>query len=175
MSLDEDFCFPFPRASLQAAETTLIAQQVWLLGTREVKRAIKRQHKPNARTASLVFTCQALRKYRYLLLGKRRALAKNRLLKEYAHLMASKLTTRALAMLSLLAWHFDSKMVPLPQRLLLFFADPDKQFDTVCRSIFLSYTKMYGPDMLANFEGRLRKLLGLLERHVIKGDAVLYT
>ncbi|KAJ5365316.1 hypothetical protein N7517_008202 [Penicillium concentricum] len=163
MSLDEDFCFPFPRISLRAAETTLIVQQVWLLGTRDVKRAIKRQHKPNARTASLVSTCQALRKYRYWPLRKRKALAKNNILKNYAQRMAGKLTCDDLAMLSLLAWHFDSKMVPLPRRLLIFFADPYKQFDTVCRSIHLSYTKMYGPDTLANFEGRLRKLLGLLE------------
>ncbi|KAJ5704412.1 hypothetical protein N7536_000101 [Penicillium majusculum] len=175
MSLDEDFCFPFPRISLRAAETTLIVQQVWFLGTREVKRAIKPQHKPNARTASLVSTCQALRKYRYWPWGKRRTLVKNNILRNYAHRVARKLTARDLAMLSLLAWHFDSKMVPLPRRLLIFFADPYKQFDTVCRSIYRSYTKIYVPDTLANFEGSLRKLLGLLERDVIRGDAVLYT
>ncbi|KAJ5971751.1 uncharacterized protein N7479_001669 [Penicillium vulpinum] len=61
MSSDKDFC---------VRQSTL----VWLLGTREVKRAIKRQHKPNARTASLVVTCQALRKYRYLLLGETQSL-----------------------------------------------------------------------------------------------------
>ena len=167
--------FPLPRNSLRAAEMTLIVQQVWLLGTREVKRAIHRQHKPNARTVSLVSTCQALRKDRYWPWGKRRALAKNDILKTYAQRMVSKLTARALAMLSLLALHFDSKMVPLPRRLLIFFANPYKQFNTVCRSIHLSYTKMYGPITLANFEGSLRKLLGLLEWHVIRGDAVLYT
>lgn len=88
--------------------------------------------------------------------------------------MAGKLTIRDLALLSLLAWHFDSKMVPLSWGLLHFFADPHKQFDTVCQSIHLSYTTMCGPDTLVNFKESLRKLLGLLEWHVIRGDAVLY-
>jgi hypothetical protein len=166
--------FPLPRASLRAAETTLIVQQVWFLGTKDLNRAIKRQHKLGDRTTFLISTCQALRKYRYLPWGKRRALAKNRMLNKYAQRMAGKLTVRDLAMLSLLAWHFDSKMVPLPWGLLQFFADPHKQFDALCQSIHLSYTKTCGPDTLANFKEKLGKLLGFLQWHVIRGDAVLY-
>ncbi|CAG7951093.1 unnamed protein product [Penicillium salamii] len=153
MLLDEDFCF---------------------LGTKNLNRAIKRQHKLDERTKSLISTSQALRKYRYLPWGTRRALAKNRLLKKYAQLMAGKLTTRDLVLLSLLAGHFDSKLMPLSWGLLKFISDPHKQFDTVCRIIHLSYTTMCGPDRLANFMETLRKLLGLLEWHVIRGDAVLY-
>ncbi|CAG8019053.1 unnamed protein product [Penicillium nalgiovense] len=172
MSPVEDFYFPFPRTSFRAAETTLIVQQVWFLGSKYLKRAIKRQHKLNDRTTSLISSCQALRKYRYLPWGKRRALAKNRLLRNCAHRMAGELADCDLALLSLLAWHFSSKMVPLPHGLLQFFANFDEQFDTVCQSIYLSYTKMCEPDTLANFKERLR---GLLERHVIIGDGVLYT
>ncbi|CAG7935364.1 unnamed protein product [Penicillium nalgiovense] len=70
--------FPIPIAGLRnSATTTLIAQQVWLLGTREIKRATKREYKLNAKTASLVSACQALRKYHHLSWVKRRALAKN--------------------------------------------------------------------------------------------------
>lgn len=167
--------FLIPKAGLQnSAATTLIAQQVWHLGTKEVKRAIRRYHKPNARTASLVSTCQALRKYRYRSWVKRRALAKNSLLNKYAHCMARKLTDRALVMLSLLAWHFDSRMVPLSRGLIQFFAKPDDQFESICASIHLSYTKMYGSLSLADFKEKLSHLLGFLEWHVIKGDAVLY-
>ncbi|KAJ6126022.1 hypothetical protein N7471_010515 [Penicillium samsonianum] len=175
MSLDEDFYFPFPRTSFRAAETTLIVQQVWFLGSKYLKRAIKRQHEPNDRTTFLTSSCQALRKYPYLPWGKRRALAKNRRLRNYAHRMAGELAVRDLAMLSLLAWHFSSKMVPLPRSLIQFFADPDEQFDTVCQSIHLSYTKMCEPDTLASFKERLRGLLGQLEWHVILGDGILYT
>ncbi|CAG7938513.1 unnamed protein product [Penicillium salamii] len=167
--------FPIPMAGLRnSATTTLIAQQVWLLGTREIKRATKRQHKLNSKTASLVSACQALRKYHYRSWVKRRALAKNNILKNYAHSMASNLTTCALAMLSLLAWHFDSRMIPLSRGLIQFFAKPYDEIDSICASIHLSYTKMFGSLSLAEFKEKLSGLLGLLEYHVIKGNAVLY-
>ncbi|OQD68572.1 hypothetical protein PENANT_c305G11549, partial [Penicillium antarcticum] len=167
--------FPIPKAGLQnSASTTLIAQQVWHLGTREARQAIKRQPKLNARTASLVSTCQALRKYQYRSWAKRRALAKNSILNEYAHWMTSNLKDRSLVMLSLLAWHFDSRPVPLPRGLIEFFAKPDDQFDSVCASVYLSYTNMYESPSLADFKEKLSHLLGFLEWHVIKGAAVLY-
>jgi hypothetical protein len=77
--------------------------------------------------------------------------------------MTGKLTVRHLAMLSLLAWHFDSSMVPLPRGLLQIFMKLNKQFDTVCKSIHLSYIIMGGPDSLVNFNERFSKQLGLLE------------
>ncbi|CAG8171566.1 unnamed protein product [Penicillium olsonii] len=167
--------FPIPKAGLRdGATATLIGQQVWLLGTREVKRAVKRQHKLNAETASLVSTCQALIKYDYRSWAKRRALARNNILKNYAHSMASKLTTCALTMLSLLAWHFNSRIFPLSRGLLQFFAKPYVDFDSICAPIHLSYTKIYGSLSLTEFKEKLSGLLGFLEYHMIKGDAVLY-
>ncbi|KAJ5926385.1 hypothetical protein N7516_008158, partial [Penicillium verrucosum] len=144
------------------------------LGTPDLKDAIEQYHNLDPRIILLVLAYQRLRKNRYrkgrktvpktrlkylpFLPRKYRALAKNNILRNYTYRI-----------------HFDSKIVPLPRRLLIFFADPYKQFDIIYRSIYRSYTKIYIPDTLVNFEGSLRKLLGLLERDVIRGDVVLFT
>jgi hypothetical protein len=97
--------------------------------------------------------------------------------------MASKLTARDLAMLSLLAWHFDSKTLEVCQRIrYIHFRVAAVNRSAHCVKLLVGvgeeYKKppgeMYVPDTLANFEGSLRKLLGLLERDVIRGDAVLF-
>ncbi|CAG8062696.1 unnamed protein product [Penicillium salamii] len=160
--------FPIPIAGLRNSATVVVQRHKRDQTSNEAAAQAQFEN------ASLVSACQALRKYHCRSWVKRRALAKNNILKNYAHCMASKLTTCALAMLSLLAWHFDSGMITLSRDLIQFFAKPYDEFDSICASIHLSYTKMYGSLSLAEFKEKLSGLFGFLECRMMKGDAVLY-
>jgi hypothetical protein len=156
-----------------SAQTSLMAMQIWWLGTPDLAKAITRQHKLDPEIASLVKACQRLRKNEYR--KGRSLLAQNDILKRHVQAMVEDLTDFSLNVFALLTWHFNADLrAPLPRQLLRFFDDPEKTLDDVCIGIHLTYTTMAKSESAKSFKRKFIKLLGHVEYHVVKGKWVLY-
>ncbi|CAG7934183.1 unnamed protein product [Penicillium olsonii] len=163
-----------PEAVLKIpAQTSLMALQIWWLGTLDPASASGRQHRPDPGIESLVMDCQTLRKNGYR--KGRESLAQNVILKRHVQAMVEDLTDDSLLIFAILTWHFNADMrVPLPRQLLRFFDKPWETLDDVCIGIHRTYTAMAKSESVKSFKRRFVKLLGLVELFVVKGKWVLY-
>lgn len=156
-----------------SAQTSLMAMQIWWLGTPDLAKAIKRQHKLDPEIASLVKDCQLLRKNEYR--KEWSLLAQNDILKRHVQAMVEDLADFSLNIFALLTWHFNAGLRdPPPRQLLQFFDDPERTLDDVCSGIHLTYMSMVKSESAKSFKTKFIELLGLVEYHVIKGKWVLY-
>jgi hypothetical protein len=156
-----------------SAQTSLMAMQIWWLGTPGLAEAINRQHKLNPEIASLLKECQRLRENEYR--KGRSLLAKNDILKRHVQAMVKDLTDFSLNIFALLTWHFGADLTaPLPRQLLRFFDDPERTIGDVCSGIHPTYTSMVKSESAKSFKRKFIELLGHVEYHVIKGKWVLY-
>ncbi|KAJ5230932.1 hypothetical protein N7489_011640 [Penicillium chrysogenum] len=156
-----------------SAEKSLTALQIWALGTQGLEDAIKRQHELSPEIASLVGACQKLRKNGYR--KGRTRLAENNIMKRHVQSMMEDLADDTLEIFALLTWHFNADFrVPLPRQLLLFFAEPYKNFGYVCNDIHSRYSTIVKSESVKGFKRRFIRLLGLVEHQVVEGIWVLY-
>lgn len=162
-----------PEADLKtSAQTSLIALQIWWLGTPDLAGAIERQHNLDTGIASLLMACQHLRENGYR--KGRIRLAQNSILNRHVQAMVEDLTEDSLKIFALLTWHFNADFrVPLPRQLLRFFDTPWRFLGDVCIDIHLRYTTMVKSESIKSFKRRFINLLGLVEYHVVKGKWAL--
>lgn len=159
-----------PDAYLQfSAHTALMALQIWWLGTEKAHTTIIKKEPLDPGTASLVKACQRFRKRRseHALSA---VLDRTKELDKHVQDMVEDLTEDTLKILSLLTWHFDTRIeAPAFRQLLCFFAQPWKDIDRICEDIHRSYIILAAPVSIKGFKRKLVRALGLIEYHVENG------
>ncbi|KAJ5117691.1 hypothetical protein N7448_011323 [Penicillium atrosanguineum] len=152
-----------------AAHTTLLALQIWWLGTKKLANKIRKDKSLGQDTASFVEACQIFRERR----SERDlsvVLARAEGLKQHVQDMAVALNKDSLTILSLLTWHFDAEVGSPPSPWLLhFFVQPSIYFDDICEDIHLRYTNTVASISVKGFKRKFLKLLGFVEYHVTEG------
>lgn len=143
--------------------------QAWWLGSPELKGEVdgKSLH-PDFK--ALVCTCQLLQTKGF---GNRAVedLASNRSLEEHVKQVSDQLSQDALLKLSLITYHFKDNRFsgPISPGLLLFFAEPEDEFEVVCENVYNKYCLGDSQSSLAAFEHELEELLGFIEFQLSRG------
>ncbi|KAJ6117982.1 hypothetical protein N7523_005733 [Penicillium sp. IBT 18751x] len=154
--------------------TTVETLNAWYLSSDEVYDASGLPHRPFVGFSDLIGTCRALGKYDNIGPAERRRLRKHPLLNRYTEEIVTDLREKARILLSLLAWHFDSRVASLSPGLLRFFDRPHAQLPAICESIYPIYNKLYAVESAQHVKADLTRLMELVQQVIVRKLWVSY-